>query len=95
MKQPMQISKISTRALIVVFSVIRYLLMVPAAIFTIRYQKTAMQKYFGDIDGLMAKQRVWAYIGLAITLVALGYHLVCFITWCIKRPARAFCVGSK
>jgi hypothetical protein len=67
-------------SLFVVFSVIRYLLLVPAAIFTIRYQKTATQKYFGDIDGLMAKQRVWAYIGLAITLVAMA------ITWFVLKP---------
>jgi putative sterol carrier protein len=67
-------------SLFVVFSVVRYLLMVPATVFTIRYQKTAMQKYFGDIDGLMAKQRVWAYIGLAITLVAMA------ITWFVLKP---------
>jgi hypothetical protein len=67
-------------SLFVVFSVMRYVLMVPATIFTVSYQKTATQKYFGDIDGLMAKQRLLAYIGLAITLVAMA------TTWFVLKP---------
>jgi hypothetical protein len=44
-----------------IFTVIRYLLMVPAFIFTSRYQKGAMERNFPEIDKPLSRERIWAY----------------------------------
>jgi len=58
--------------LFILCTVIRYSLMIPAAIFTSRYQKGVMDRKFADIDRTMSNLRAWAYIGLAIVIIMLS-----------------------
>jgi putative sterol carrier protein len=50
----------------ILFTVVRHSLMLPAFIFTSFYQKGAQERQFADIDRRMARQRGWAYVGLAV-----------------------------
>jgi putative sterol carrier protein len=63
--------------LFILFTVIRYGLMIPAAIFTSRYQKGVMERQFIDIDRTMSRLRVWSYTGLAIIVII----LIVLFTW--------------
>ena len=58
--------------LFIPFTVIRYSLMIPAAIFTSRYQKGVMDRKFVDIDRTMSKLRAWGYMGIAIIIIMLA-----------------------
>ena len=51
--------------LMVAFTVLRYLLLVPAFIFTSVYQKRATQLRVNDYDKTMARLRFWAGMGLS------------------------------
>ena len=62
--------------LFILFTVIRYSLMIPAAIFTSRYQKGVMDRKFVDIDRTMSNLRTWGYAGIAI-IIGLSL-LLCF-----------------
>jgi putative sterol carrier protein len=62
--------------LFIPFTVIRYVLIIPAAVFTTSYQKGVVDRKFADIDKAMSSLRAWAYIGLALTTAMLA--LVCF-----------------
>jgi hypothetical protein len=53
-------------AMFIPFTIIRYGLMLPAAIFTTCYQKGVMDRHFKDIDRTMSTLRTWAYIGCGI-----------------------------
>lgn len=53
----------------ILFTVIRYALMIPGFLFTNRYQKGTQERQFADIDRRMTKQGDWAYAGLAVTLI--------------------------
>jgi hypothetical protein len=64
-----------------IFSVIRYLLMVPALMFTSRYQKSAMTRNLPDIDKTLSKKRALAYFGLLLIVI------VFFLTRFILRPS--------
>ena len=55
----------------VAFTIIRYGLMIPAAIFTSHYQKGTMDRKFADIDGTMSNLRACGYVGLAVTIIML------------------------
>jgi hypothetical protein len=57
--------------LFIPFTVIRYGLNIPAAIFTVRYQKGVMDRKFADIDRTMSNLRAWGYAGMAIIIVLL------------------------
>jgi hypothetical protein len=54
--------------LFILFTVIRYSLMIPAAIFTSRYQKGVMDRKFANIDRTMSNLRTWGYAGIAIII---------------------------
>ena len=56
-----------------VLTVIRYLLLVPAFVFTSAYQKGASNRRIADVDKALAQMRTWAGVGLA---VAVGMILV-------------------
>jgi len=58
--------------LFILFTVIRYGLMIPAAIFTSRYQKGVMDRNFVNIDRTMSKLRAWGYTGIAIIIIMLA-----------------------
>jgi len=58
-------------ALFIPFTIIRYGLMIPAAIFTTLYQKGSMERQFKDIDKAMSTLRIWAYIGCAVIVAML------------------------
>ena len=68
--------------LFIPFTVIRYLLIIPASIFTVRYQKGVIDRKFADIDKTMTSLRVWAYAGLVVTLAMLLLVLLV-----LPRPA--------
>ncbi len=51
--------------LMTVFTTLRYLLLVPAFIFTSTYQKRAMQLRVDDYEATMARLRFWAGMGLS------------------------------
>jgi hypothetical protein len=55
-----------------VFTVIRYCLMIPAAIFTSQYQKGVIDRKFADIDRTITKLRMWGYVAMAVTIIMLG-----------------------
>ncbi len=57
--------------LFIPFTAVRYLLIIPAAIFTARYQKGALDRKFPDIDKTMAALRSWGYAGLAVAAAIL------------------------
>jgi putative sterol carrier protein len=67
--------------LFIPFTIVRYLLLIPASIFTSRYQKGVLDRKFADIDKTMSALRAWSYIGLAVDIVVLA--LVLFI---LKTP---------
>jgi hypothetical protein len=58
-------------ALFIPFTIIRYLLIIPASIFTERYQKGVLDRKFADIDKTMSALRGWGYAGLAVTIALL------------------------
>lgn len=66
--------------LFIPFTAIRYLLLIPAAIFTTRYQKGIMDRKFKDVDKTMSALRIWAYVGLAIAVLML------ISVWFVLRP---------
>lgn len=55
----------------VVFTVVRYGLMIPATIFTSRYRKGIINRKFADVDRTLSNLRTWGYVGLAITIIML------------------------
>lgn len=63
-------------AMFIPLTVVRYSLMIPAAIFTTGYQKGVLDRRFADIDKTISTLRAWAFAGIAITLAVLA--LVCF-----------------
>lgn len=58
--------------LFILFTIIRYGLMIPAAIFTSRYQKGVLDRKFADIDRTMFNLRAWSYVAMAITIIMLA-----------------------
>jgi putative sterol carrier protein len=58
--------------LFIPFTAIRYLLIIPAGIFTTRYQKGVMERKFADIDKAISSLRAWAYAGLAVAIAMLA-----------------------
>jgi putative sterol carrier protein len=63
--------------LFIPFTIIRYGLNIPAAIFTARYQKGVMDRRFTDIDRTMSNLRTWGYVAMAITIIM----LIILFTW--------------
>ncbi len=59
------------------FTVVRYLLLVPAFIFTVAYQKGAPERRIEDIDRALVRIRFWGGIGLA---AGLGIILATLLT---------------
>lgn len=57
--------------LFTLFTIIRYGLMIPAAMFTSRYQKGVLDRKFADIDRTMFNLRAWSYVAMAITIIML------------------------
>ncbi len=55
----------------VLLTVIRYGLMIPAAVFTSLYQKDVIDRKFTDIDRVMSNLRAWGYIGMIIIIIML------------------------
>jgi len=45
--------------------------MIPAAVFTSRYQKGVLDRKFADIDRTMSNLRAWGYAGMAIIIIML------------------------
>jgi nitroreductase len=52
-------------------TILRNLLLVPAAIFTFKYLKGATSRSFADVNKNMSMLRAWSYAGLAIAIVLL------------------------
>jgi len=67
--------------LFIPLTVMRYLLVIPATVFTVRYQKGVMERKFADIDKAMSLLRIWSFAGLAVALALL--LLVWFV---LPRP---------
>jgi hypothetical protein len=57
--------------LFISFTILRYGLMIPASIFTTRYQKGVMDRKFADIDRTLSNLRIWAYIGALVIVLFL------------------------
>ena len=57
--------------LFILFTIIRYGLMIPAAVFTSRYQKGVLDRKFADIDRTMSNLRAWGYAGMANIIIML------------------------
>ncbi|MCX6007319.1 MAG: SCP2 sterol-binding domain-containing protein [Chloroflexi bacterium] len=55
----------------ILFTVIRYGLMIPAAVFTSQYQKGVIDRKFADIDRTMSNLRAWGHVGMAIIIIML------------------------
>jgi putative sterol carrier protein len=53
-------------------TVVRYGLMVPATFFTVRYARQARQLRVDDFEQTLARLRLWAGIGLAVTAVLIA-----------------------
>jgi putative sterol carrier protein len=85
------IAAILLPAQMVIFTVTRYLLLVPAFIFTSSYQKRALQLRVDDYEKTMSRLRFWAGMGLSVVsgllLVATmpGFD-VPFIGWIALIP---------
>jgi hypothetical protein len=58
--------------LFILFTVVRYGLMIPAAIFTSRYQKGIIDRKFADIDRTISTLRSWGYVAIAIAIIMLA-----------------------
>jgi len=67
--------------LFIPFTVIRYLLIIPAGIFTMRYQKGVMDRKFTDIDKVISCLRTWAYAGLAVAIA-----MLLWVWFALPRP---------
>jgi hypothetical protein len=52
-------------------TILRNLLLVPAAIFTFKYLKGAVSRIFADVNKNMSLLRAWSYTGLAIAIFLL------------------------
>lgn len=50
----------------IVLTVIRYLLLAPAFVFTFAYQKGADNRRIANVDRALARMRTWAVVGLAV-----------------------------
>jgi len=57
---------------------LRLLLLVPAFVFSFRYQKRATARGFKDIDRTIQAMRIWSYIGLALAVGCLCYLFFAF-----------------
>ena len=50
-------------------TVLRFLLLVPAFLFTSRYSQGADRRYIADVDQAMVNMRRWAYVGIGMCLI--------------------------
>lgn len=57
--------------LFIPFTAVRYLLIIPASIFTARYQKGVLDRKFPDVDKTMSMLRSRGYAGLTVAAVIL------------------------
>ena len=64
-------------AQMLIFTIVRYLLLVPAFIFTAQFQKRATELRVNNYENTMSRIRFWAWVGLAIVLVL--YVITAFI----------------
>jgi hypothetical protein len=63
-------------------TILRNLLLVPAAIFTFIYLKGATSRSFADVNKNISMLRAWSYAGLVIAIV-----LILLVVFALKSPA--------
>ena len=54
-----------------IITILRNLLLIPAAIFTVKYLKGVTSRSFSDVNKMISTLRAWSYAGLAVAIVLL------------------------